>query len=138
MTENQKKLFLEALSQHGIVTEAAAYAGVARSSVYRCRNLDQNFASSWSDAKEAATDRLAKAALDRALDGIEEVKYFKGEPIGSVRRYSDQLLMFLLRAYRPAIFNPKQMTAEKGPHDDNQTRQSLVKKMAKLSQEDDN
>ena len=81
MTENQKKLFLEALSQHGIVTEAAAYAGVARSSVYRCRNLDQNFASSWSDAKEAATDRLAKAALDRALDGIEEVKYFKGEPL---------------------------------------------------------
>ena len=83
---------------------AARHAGLSRSTLYRHRAQDHAFAKAWDLALDEATDRLAGEAVRRAVTGVEEVRYFKGEPIGSVRKYSDQLLMFLLRAYRPSVF----------------------------------
>ena len=138
MKSKDKTIFLNALSSHGIVSKAADAAGVSRSAVYRERGNDPEFADAWHHAKEIATDQLATIAHQRAIDGIEEVRYFKGEPIGTVRRYSDQLLMFLLRAYRPSVFgaaHPKHQESNDNTHD--QARQSLVTKMATLDGEDD-
>ena len=42
------------------------------------------------------------------MDGTEEGRYFRGEMIGTITRYSDSLLMFLLKARRPLVFGTSQ------------------------------
>jgi len=87
-----------------MVCEAAARAGVPRASIYRRRTVDPDFAAAWAAALEAGLDRLRDEAVRRARDGVEETVWHGGKPVGTVRRYSDQLLMFLLRAHQPAIY----------------------------------
>jgi len=138
MTPDQQQQFFSALAMTGIVRDAANAAGINRSTAYRYRAQSQSFADAWDHAKEDAADRLTGAAIQRAVNGIEEVRYFKAEPIGTVRRYSDQLLMFLLRAYRPHVFGLKSHDGDQKEYDDRgQTRQSLIAKMAALDRADD-
>ena len=129
--------FVSILAQTGNVTAAAQQSGIARSTVYYWRHHDAAFAASWEDAMSEATDRLALEARRRALEGVEEVRYFKGEPIGTIRRYSDTLLMFLLRAYRPAIYHNPEPRAADQKHNFNQARDELAKKLAQLAEQDD-
>jgi transposase-like protein len=102
--ETRKLLFLTQLAETGNVSASADEAGLPRHQVYDWRRQDEAFARRWEDALMVAVDKLAFEARRRALDGVEEVRYFQGEPVGSIRKYSDQLLMFLLRAYDPDTF----------------------------------
>ena len=43
-------------------------------------------------------DRNAKR---RAIDGVEEPVYYRGQKVGTKKWYSDTLLMFLLKKLRP-------------------------------------
>jgi hypothetical protein len=71
------------------------------------RKADPAFASVWQEAEEIATDRLEEEARRRAVEGIAEplvsagklVRDDDGQPI-LVRRYSDNLLLALLKAHR--------------------------------------
>ncbi len=94
-------LFLQALRETGNVSAAARTAGKSRAAIYRARKQLPDFAADWADALEEAADWLELEALRRAVDGTEEGRYFRGEMIGTITRYSDSLLMFLLKARRP-------------------------------------
>lgn len=138
MTQDNLQKFITALAQHGNVTAAALAAGFSRSSAYRHRSQDPAFAQAWDAAIDEATDLLASEAMRRALQGVEEIRYFKGEPIGTVRKYSDQLLMFLLRAYRPSVFgNAKKGTQSRDQQSSDHARKELIAKMASLDGKDD-
>lgn len=104
MSDEKKSQFIRTLAMTGNVTASAEAVGLARHMVYDWRKQDAAFASRWEEALAVAVDALAMEARRRALDGVEEVRYFQGEPIGTIRKYSDQLLMFLLRAYDPQTF----------------------------------
>ena len=104
MSDDTKSRFIRQLAMTGNVTTSAEAVGVARHMVYEWRKQDPSFARKWEEALAIAVDALAMEARRRALDGVEEVRYFQGEPIGTIRKYSDQLLMFLLRAYDPETF----------------------------------
>ena len=136
ITEQQQK-FIQDLALHGNVTEAAKNAIIPRSSLYRYRAANPEFAKAWDGAREQATDKLADEAMRRAVSGVEEVRYFKGEPIGTVRKYSDQLLMFLLRAYRPQVFGSKQINELSDGGDNEYDREDLVEKMETLTKPDE-
>jgi len=97
--------FLECLRATGNVSEAARAAQIRRSRVYECRSRDQAFAAAWADALEEAADRLEMEAFRRAVEGIGEDRFFRGDVVGRVTRYSDRLLMFLLKARRPERFD---------------------------------
>ena len=43
-------------------------------------------------------------ARRRALTGVEEPVYYKGEAVDRTAKYSDTLLIFLLKAHRPEKF----------------------------------
>jgi hypothetical protein len=59
-------------------------------------------------AKEMAADRLEEEAWRRAVDGVEEpVGFYRGEPGAYVRRYSDTLLIFLLKGLRPEKYRER-------------------------------
>jgi hypothetical protein len=108
LTSTRPKRFLEALSETGNVTAAIQIAGTSRTRVYELRKEDSSFASAWEEAEEIAVDGLEAEARRRAIEGVQEplvsagklVRDDDGEPI-AIRRYSDNLLLALLRAHRP-------------------------------------
>jgi len=130
-----RALFFEMLRKTGNVSAAARHAGRARAQLYRLRKQDTAFAALWDDALEEAADWLELEALRRAMDGTEEGRYFRGEMIGTITRYSDSLLMFLLKARRPLVFgtNPARRLASANDEDSlDALRRELETKMARL------
>jgi hypothetical protein len=132
--DSWQTLFIAALRQTGNVSEAAREAGQRRSAVYTQRRNCPVFAADWEDAIEEAADRLELTAVRRALDGTPEARFFGGEMVGSINRYSDRLLMFLLQARRPWQFDSR--FRGKVPaieEDDNRIRAEIERKMARLA-----
>ena len=56
------------------------------------------------EALDIAVDLLEGEARSRAVEGVEQPRFHQGRICGTVRKYSDSLLMFLLRAHRPETF----------------------------------
>ncbi len=96
-----KPAFIEALRATGNVTLAAKYAGRSRNQAYYVRRRSEHFATQWDEALEEGTDLLKAEAWRRAVNGIDKPVYYKGEVVGSITKYSDRLLMFLLKAHDP-------------------------------------
>jgi hypothetical protein len=109
----KQRAFLAAYAKCGNITRAAALAKVARSRHYEWMD-DPDYAAAFGAAGEEACDLLESEARRRAVDGIEEPVVYQGElsvkldtlgrrtihPL-TIRRYSDVLLIFLLKAQRP-------------------------------------
>lgn len=113
-TEKTRELFLGTLAASGNVSRAAQAVGINRRTAYHWRRGDAEFRGEWDEAIESAIDALEAEARRRAVEGVEETQYYRGEPRGSVRRYSDQLLMFLLKAHRPDKFRERAPIAPAG------------------------
>ena len=99
-----KPAFIEALRATGNVTRAAQYAGRSRNQAYHVRRHSEDFAAQWDEALGEGIDLLDAEARRRAVTGIDKPVFYKGEVVGSIKKYSDSLLMFLLRAHRPQKF----------------------------------
>ena len=97
--------FIESLAQTGNVSAASRAVGRPRAFVYQARQRYPEFAVAWAQAMEEASDRLEMEALRRAVDGVPEDKFYRGAIVGQIVRYSDGLLMFLLKARRPDLFD---------------------------------
>lgn len=78
--------FLGALEGKGTVSAACKVAGISRSTAYRERQRDEDFAVAWADVESKVTDLLEHKALEVALGG-------------DVR-----MLEFLLKARRPSLY----------------------------------
>jgi hypothetical protein len=126
-----QEVFLAQLRETGNVSAAARAAGTCRSRCYEWRRRDQAFAADWADALEEAADRLEMEAFRRAVKGVDEDRFFQGSVVGEVTRYSDSLLMFLLRARRPERFGPRQMpeNADTGVENDDRYVAELSRRM---------
>ena len=53
---------------------------------------------------ELGTEALEYEAVRRAYHGVAEPVFYNGVQCGSVTKYSDKLLMFLLKARNPAKY----------------------------------
>lgn len=104
LPDTRWETFLSALSTSANVTLSAAQAGVSRAVAYKRRSKDPEFAKLWDEAVEEALDLLEAEVQRRAFQGVDEPVYYQGEVKGHVKKYSDTLAMFLLRAYRPQKF----------------------------------
>jgi hypothetical protein len=104
LTARERRVFLEQLAVGWSVTHAAAQAGRDRQRFYELRESNEDFAEAWLHAVEAGTQVLEDEARRRAVAGWEEPVFQQGELVGSVRKYSDQLLTLLLRGRRPAVY----------------------------------
>ena len=87
----------------GQVSAAAGLADITQSTPYsRPWKNDQVFAAAFEVARTMAAQALESEAIRRAFDGVDEpVGWYKGEPGGVIRRYSDNLLMFSLKGAMP-------------------------------------
>jgi hypothetical protein len=107
------KAFLSILAESGNVRLACQAAGIVRSTAYDLRNSDETFAADWERAQEEAADLLEEEARRRAHEGWEEPVFGsmgQGQgsgQVGTVRKYSDTLLIFLLKGARPEKYRDR-------------------------------
>lgn len=101
VTPEKLSAFLHVLSETCNVGKAAGAIGVSRMTVYRWREDDPEFAAAWDAAKRVGVTALEDEAHRRAFDGVDEPVFYKGDECGSVRKYSDTLAIFLLKAHDP-------------------------------------
>lgn len=93
--------FLAALCVYGNVTRAAEFAGLDRAALYSKRKVDPAFAAAWDEAEALGVAALEDEARRRAYEGWEEPVWHKGVNCGTVRKFSDTLLIVLLKAHMP-------------------------------------
>ena len=110
-----KPLFLDTLRGTGNVRLAASNADVARQVVYRARDSSATFRAEWDEALEEARELLEAEARRRASIGVDEPVFYKGKVVGHIRKYSDNLLMFLLKAHWPEKFRDNYAVEHSGP-----------------------
>lgn len=97
----KKKRFLEEYSKTGIVSYSAKKAGISRKTFYEWVAKDPEFAAKAKEAEEEATELLETEALRRAVQGTLEPVFWQGKKVGQIRRFSDTLLIFTLKARNP-------------------------------------
>ncbi len=103
-----KMAFLAAFRETGNVCLACKAAGVGRSSHYRWFEENSAYREAFDQAKEDATDVLEAEAHRRAVHGVVEyVGWYRGEAGGVVRRYSDVLLIVLLKSVLPERYRER-------------------------------
>lgn len=97
-------VFLKHFAQCGVVTAAARKAGINRQSVYVYRDRHPDFAERWKQAEAEAVEMAEAEMHRRAVVGVLKPVYQGGEKVGAIREYSDTLLIFMLKARRPAVY----------------------------------
>lgn len=103
-TARRETAVLDALSEGASLKAAAVAAGVRPVTLATWQASDASFAAAIAIATEAGADALEDEALRRAVDGVNEPVFYRGERIGTARKYSGTLLMFLLKSRRPEIY----------------------------------
>ena len=105
--KKDKAAFLDALAETANVTWACKVANIPRRTAYEWRDADSVFADGWEQAVELGTDALEDEAIRRGHAGVDKPVYQGGEKVGTVREYSDTLLIFMLKARRPDKFKER-------------------------------
>lgn len=110
--QSRKRIFLSCLRITGNVRSAATAAKIGRTTHYAWLKSDPDYAEAVQDAYDDAIDGLEAEAVKRAKDGVEELVLHQGKPVmiddvnGGQKplirkKYSDLLLIFMLKAARP-------------------------------------
>lgn len=99
----RQELFLACYEKHGIVSLAAAEAGIPIGTVEYWDSADtQGFKKRKLDAGLAALGVLEAEIHRRGVQGVEKPIIYRGEITGQTREYSDNLLMFRAKRLDPA------------------------------------
>ena len=93
--------FLTELASSCNVSHAIRAAGVSRATAYDARTDDAAFADMWAKARAIGAEVLEDEAIRRAHEGWDEPITYKGEITDTVRKFSDTLLIFLLKGAMP-------------------------------------
>jgi hypothetical protein len=105
--EKQREVFLEALAAIGNVSRAMKAAKIPRRTLYDWRRNDNEFAVAWEQALEESAGVLESEAHRRAVDGTLRPVYQGGKRVGSIREYSDTLLIFLMKGLMPQKYRER-------------------------------
>ncbi len=100
--------FLDTFAKVGNLSASARTAGIDRQTHYNWLEADPSgYGQRFADAEERAHDALEQEARRRAVVGVDEPVFYKGEIVGYIRKMSDVLLIFLLKAARPEKFRER-------------------------------
>jgi hypothetical protein len=105
LTFNQCK-FLAAFSRCGVLTRAADLTGIWRSN-HRIWIHDPVYKRAFDYCKDEARDIVEWEIRKRAVEGWDEPVYYKGSVCGTIRRFSDSLAIFHMKALDPERYGDK-------------------------------
>ncbi len=117
LTPEKTAAFALVLAETGQVKKAAEAIGMSRYAVYKWRKDHPDFAEAWDEAAKVSVYTLEDEAMRRAVDGVAEPVYYKGERIDTIAKYSDTLLIFLLKGLAPEKYRDNlraELTGEDG------------------------
>jgi hypothetical protein len=106
--EAKQKIAIQAIAETGILTVAAKRAGVDRNTIMRWKKNYPAFMDAFDQALEISIDLLEVEARNRAIRGVKEPVFYKGEIVGHIEKPSDRLMELLLRAHRPEKYADRQ------------------------------
>lgn len=92
-TPERQRRFIAVLTATGVVTVAARAVGKSGTSAYKLRERAgaESFARAWDAAQQMAGDRAFATAIDRAVNGVEVPRYYRGKLIRTERRLDFRL-----------------------------------------------
>ena len=105
--KRRQSAFLEAYIMCATITHAAGMAQITRTTHYNWLATDPEYQQAFAEAEIAATDALIQEARRRAVQGVEEPILYKGKVVKTIQRYSDNLLMFLLKGSLPEVYRER-------------------------------
>ena len=103
----KKRAFLAAISETGNIVEAVKASGITRKTHYNWMESDSSYAQAFKDAMVDAAERLEIEARRRAVQGTLKPVFYQGTECGTVREYSDTLLIFLLKGALPEKYKER-------------------------------
>lgn len=137
-TARRRQVFLATLRDTANVSAAARAARLPRRSAYQLRDHDPAFREDWEQALEEALDDLEAELRRRAIEGVEKPVFYAGKPCGTIRTYSDQLGVFLLKCRRPEVFaGERGETGEAFERELASARDELAGRLDRLAPPDD-
>ena len=92
-TPDRRVRFLHHLAVTGNVRRACALVGVSAQAAYVHKRRDAAFAHGWAAALLLARDAAEEVLAERALNGVEETIFYRGEAVGSRVRFDARLLL---------------------------------------------
>lgn len=128
--------FLAAYSETGNVRQSCIIAKINRAT-HKTWLKRPEYLEKFQAAHDEATDRLEQEAWRRAVEGVEEPVFGSGGreigtvQVGNIKKYSDSLLMFLLKGSRPDKFRERYEHRHAG-HDGGPTGPSMQDIMNEL------
>jgi hypothetical protein len=99
-----REAFLAALREVPVITRACDVVGINRSTAWRAREADAEFAEAMDDAIESGVDTAEQEAFRRAVEGTDKGVWHQGTLVGSERVYSDALLALILKGRRKKVY----------------------------------
>lgn len=112
----KKRAFLASYALTGNVSKACQAAEISRFSHYEWLKNDPDYVEAVAKAAEDAADVLEEEARRRAFEGVDEPVFYQGDVCGTVRKYSDTLLIFLLKGAKPQKFRENLRAEVSGPN----------------------
>jgi hypothetical protein len=107
--------FLQYYSQFASITRAAKKAKINRDIHYDWMK-DEDYKLRYIEASERATQALEDEAARRAAEGVLEPVFHQGQAVGSIRKYSDTLLIVLMKARAPEKYKDRFYGEFSGPN----------------------
>ncbi len=102
VARQKRAALLEAIAlAGGNITEACRQAQVPRRTHYEWVDADPEYASAVDQAASSGVEALEDEARRRGMLGVEEPVFHNGERVDVIRKYSDTLLIFLLKGAKP-------------------------------------
>jgi len=108
--------FLAAYAILGNVSQAAKCTGISPSTPSGWYD-DETFMKYYELADQAHSDYLISEAQRRAVEGYKEPQFYQGEIVGYKRKFSDNLLMFLIKGKMPETFREHSTVEVQGNED---------------------
>ena len=117
LTPARQVAVVQAMAACGCIREACASVGISAEAVYELRRRPdaQSFRLAMDLALDGAADKVEDGVFSRAIDGVEVPHYYKGELVGTHRRYDERLAMFILRYRKPHRYG-RQLDKAEAPH----------------------
>lgn len=113
----KKEDFLLCLAEYASVSRAATKSKNARSNIYEWLKKDIKFKAAFEEACDVATKSLEDEAIRRAYEGVNKPVFQGGKKVGTIKEYSDTLLIVLLKARDPDRYkdrSAKEITGKDG------------------------
>jgi hypothetical protein len=100
----KKTAFLAAYAECGVISRACKIADIGRTTYYDWMDSDSSFVAAFGEAHAHAVESMEAEARRRAIEGWDEPVFHEGSVCGYKRKFSDTLLIFMLKGAKPETY----------------------------------